>query len=255
MVIASARWESNMDNTPPLTSPESNPQKHQPPWAWWVVGIAVHLTVALIAFIINLGTRGNEPTESFGDDPSTPQPGSSSLNETPTESTSSEITAEETTTATVEDAVGDGGDEPSSTSVQFLNQLDSDHGTVLNVDTGGFEINDVLYPNSTRVAVDAGSESQHAIEYDIDGDWETLKIWVGLDDTSEQNSDLYFQVYLDDQPIEPGYTLGQWESAEAVSIPVAGKHRIKLTVIWISGGVANDSEISDAVWGDAQLNR
>lgn len=153
-------------------------------------------------------------------------------------------------------SVGDTPGPVSALDVQYLSEL-KPVSKPFGVNTGGAEIDKQPYAHSVWVAVGACSKSDHSLTYQIDSDWKTFTASVGLSEKSEKRYKIFFQVYVDEKPIEPGYTVeaNTWPAAHKIEVPISSAHQVKLAATWLKGGECNDGNVSLATWGDAMFSR
>lgn len=152
----------------------------------------------------------------------------------------------------------EGATPPASDMTELNMQYLSDLKPVSNhygAKAGSAEIGQQVYPHSVWVAVGGCSESTHAVEYNIAATARTFTSSIGLNKRSYTGFKVHFQVYLDGSPYGSGYMKETFQPAESITLPVAGRSRIMLTAVWISGGDCNDTTtIGYATWGDALLS-
>jgi len=94
-----------------------------------------------------------------------------------------------------------------------------------------------------------GTAAPAAIIYRLGGKCSRFKAQVGVDDATNGQGSVRFQVLADDEVLFDSQTVNGQSAAAAVDVSLVGKRRLKLLVTNGDDGTANDR----ASWGDAKV--
>lgn len=92
-----------------------------------------------------------------------------------------------------------------------------------------------------------------SVRYDIPAGWTTFTTTLGLDNKTRDGVKAHFEIYLDDEPINAGYTLDLL-SIQEISVPVSGKSYLTLKVAGVENG-GGTGRVGNATWCDARFTK
>lgn len=216
----------------------------------WIVNVWVPILIAVItagavvwAAFIGRNESGGESPVSGGSTTSETEPGTGQA--TPSVRASTNESATSTTGATP-----DAESERSQPVTAFLADLEPTEGSP---NLGAVSVDGTTYIHAVSKDF-GGCKVEVVYPYNIGRDWTQFRTTVGIEDNSDADSVVQFEVYADGNLVSSTGNVGYGESRD-IEIPVLNVLNLSLRFVFVEGNMGLCSHPGVAVWGDPTLTR
>ncbi|MFD5894623.1 NPCBM/NEW2 domain-containing protein [Streptomyces sp. NPDC060366] len=238
-----------------------------------VGAIAAAIIGALVAVFLKYGPEGNGDSDKAASPPSSVAPLPSADETTPAPSPSEETPSPSPPDGTSGGAGessppgenggsgtggsggagGSGGTEPPGPVTSYLSDLDPVGGLGNYKHTGPATVQRTTYGNSVVFSLNSFNPGAKTVTYNIPAGVKEFHATVGLDEKTESGCRVFFQVSLDGNPVDKGFTLPVGRTREVIE-KIGDAGRLMITVNGVESPSGKTNGICRAVWGDARLS-
>jgi hypothetical protein len=136
--------------------------------------------------------------------------------------------------------------------VRYLTDLEEVDGTVWEGEVSTIGVNKVTCNNSMTVSLNTFNGGNKISTWNIPAGSKNFTTKLGLDNRTEDGVTALFQIYVDDSPVNSGYSVGVL-TVKDVKVDLSGARRIKLVVRGTGNGGAGPGHVGDATWCDPRF--